>query len=125
MWGRVPTSRRPPSSPPWIRPNPPQSVSGHARPASGPRKVRAGARQLPLPDGAFDAAMAARTVLTARHRHDLHRGLRELRRVSRRPQVRQSLFTRDPEHLPDLWPAGRPASAKTVECARGHRGFRM
>ncbi|MFF4101232.1 class I SAM-dependent methyltransferase [Streptomyces sp. NPDC001903] len=62
----------------------------------GPRKVKAGAEELPFADGAFDAAMA---VLTVHHWPDPHRGLRELRRVSRR----QAVFTWDPEHRPELW----------------------
>nr|WSW48232.1 class I SAM-dependent methyltransferase [Streptomyces sp. NBC_01001] len=62
----------------------------------GPRKVKAGAEELPFADGAFDAAMA---VLTVHHWKDLHRGLGELRRVSRR----QAVFTWDPEHRPELW----------------------
>ncbi|MFE2146702.1 class I SAM-dependent methyltransferase [Streptomyces sp. NPDC059456] len=63
---------------------------------AGPRKVKAGAEALPFADGAFDAAMA---VLTVHHWTDLHRGLAELRRVSRR----QAVFTWDPEHRPELW----------------------
>lgn len=62
----------------------------------GPRKVKAGAEELPFEDGAFDAAMA---VLTVHHWTDPHRGLSELRRVSRR----QAVFTWDPEHRPELW----------------------
>ncbi|WP_328764145.1 class I SAM-dependent methyltransferase [Streptomyces sp. NBC_00272] len=62
----------------------------------GPRKVKAGAEELPFADGAFDAAMA---VLTVHHWPDLRRGLGELRRVSRR----QVVFTWDPEHRPELW----------------------
>ncbi|MFD7838144.1 class I SAM-dependent methyltransferase [Streptomyces sp. NPDC059761] len=62
----------------------------------GPRKVKAGAEELPFADGAFDAAMA---VLTVHHWPDLRRGLGELRRVSRR----QAVFTWDPEHRPELW----------------------
>ena len=62
----------------------------------GARKVRAGAEDLPFPDGSFDAAMA---VLTVHHWPDLHRGLAELRRVARR----QVVFTWDPAHRPRLW----------------------
>ncbi|MGW6406245.1 class I SAM-dependent methyltransferase [Streptomyces vinaceus] len=62
----------------------------------GPRKVKAGAEELPFADGSFDAAMA---VLTVHHWPDPHRGLAELRRVSRR----QAVFTWDPEHRPELW----------------------
>ncbi|WP_037837465.1 class I SAM-dependent methyltransferase [Streptomyces sp. NRRL S-244] len=62
----------------------------------GPRKVKAGAEELPFADGAFDAAMA---VLTVHHWSDPHRGLGELRRVS----GRQAVFTWDPEHRPELW----------------------
>ncbi|MFF4850189.1 class I SAM-dependent methyltransferase [Streptomyces sp. NPDC001194] len=62
----------------------------------GRRKVKAGAEELPFGDGAFDAAMA---VLTVHHWRDPHRGLGELRRVSRR----QAVFTWDPGHRPELW----------------------
>lgn len=62
----------------------------------GPRKVRAGAEELPFPDGAFDAAMA---VMTVHHWPDLARGLAEMRRVARR----QVVFTWDPVHRPLLW----------------------
>ncbi|MFJ5680211.1 class I SAM-dependent methyltransferase [Streptomyces sp. NPDC093097] len=62
----------------------------------GRRKVLAGAESLPFEDDAFDAAMA---VMTVHHWPDLHRGLDELRRVSRR----QVVFTWDPQHLPELW----------------------
>ncbi|AUY52921.1 class I SAM-dependent methyltransferase [Streptomyces sp. CB01881] len=62
----------------------------------GRRKVLAGAEELPFEDGAFDAAMA---VMTVHHWPGLHRGLGELRRVSRR----QVVFTWDPGHLPGLW----------------------
>ncbi|MEU4584436.1 class I SAM-dependent methyltransferase [Kitasatospora aureofaciens] len=62
----------------------------------GATKVRAFAENLPFPDLAFDAAMA---VMTVHHWADLARGLRELRRVSRR----QVVFTWDPDHRPELW----------------------
>ncbi|MFC7330884.1 class I SAM-dependent methyltransferase [Marinactinospora rubrisoli] len=62
----------------------------------GSAKVKARAEALPLRDGAVDAAMA---VMTVHHWPDLHRGLRELRRVSRR----QAVFTWDPAHRPELW----------------------
>ena len=62
----------------------------------GSRKVLAGAEDLPFENGAFDAAMA---VMTVQHWSDLHRGLDEMRRVSRR----QVLFTFDPYHVPELW----------------------
>ncbi|MFK0214601.1 class I SAM-dependent methyltransferase [Streptomyces sp. NPDC090298] len=62
----------------------------------GRRKILAGAEELPFEDGVFDAAMA---VMTVHHWPDPLRGLRELRRVSRR----QVLFTWDPGHQPELW----------------------
>ncbi|WP_329457966.1 class I SAM-dependent methyltransferase [Streptomyces sp. NBC_01497] len=62
----------------------------------GPVKVRAGAEELPFPDGSFDAAMA---VMTVHHWSDLARGLAELRRVARR----QVVFTWDVSHRPELW----------------------
>ncbi|MGW3231747.1 class I SAM-dependent methyltransferase [Kitasatospora sp. NPDC001095] len=62
----------------------------------GRRKIKASASQLPITDGAFDAAMA---VLTVHHWPDLRQGLAELRRVARR----QVVFTWDPAHRPQLW----------------------
>jgi SAM-dependent methyltransferase len=54
------------------------------RPPDAAPVVQAGAEALPLPDGAFDAAMA---VLTDHHWSDRAGGLRELRRVARRAVV--------------------------------------
>ncbi|MET8679627.1 class I SAM-dependent methyltransferase [Streptomyces sp. NPDC004647] len=62
----------------------------------GSRRVRAHAEDLPFRDGVFDAAMG---VLTVHHWTDFRRGLREMRRVSRR----QVVFTWDPAHRPELW----------------------
>jgi SAM-dependent methyltransferase len=62
----------------------------------GARRVQAMAEHLPFDDATFDVAMA---ILTVHHWDDLHRGLGELRRVSRR----QVVFTWDPDHRPDLW----------------------
>lgn len=62
----------------------------------GARKFRAGAEELPFPDGSFDAAMA---VMTVHHWPDLARGLAEMRRVARR----QVVFTWDPAHEQVLW----------------------
>jgi SAM-dependent methyltransferase len=62
----------------------------------GATKIRAFAEELPFPDMAFDAATA---VMTVHHWSDLARGLREMRRVSRR----QVVFTWDPNHRPELW----------------------
>ena len=62
----------------------------------GSRSVCARAEQLPFQGGAFDAAMA---VLTVHHWSDLHGGLREMRRVSRR----QVVLTWDPGHHTELW----------------------
>ncbi len=62
----------------------------------GARKVRASAQALPFANDSFDAAMA---VMTVHHWPELHRGLREMRRVARR----QVIFTWDPSHRPELW----------------------
>lgn len=62
----------------------------------GARRVQGVAEAVPFPDSTFDAAMA---VLTVHHWHDLDRGLREMKRVSRR----QVIFTWDPRHDPELW----------------------
>jgi SAM-dependent methyltransferase len=54
------------------------------RPPGSAPAVQAAAEQIPLPDGACDAALA---VLTIHHWRDPERGLRELRRVARRAVV--------------------------------------
>jgi SAM-dependent methyltransferase len=59
-------------------------------------RVQARAEALPFADARFDAAMA---VMTVHHWEDLDRGLREMRRVSRR----QIVFTWDPDHDRELW----------------------
>jgi SAM-dependent methyltransferase len=66
------------------------------RPAHRAPVVRAVAESLPLGDGAFDVAMA---VLTMHHWHDVDRGLREMRRVSRR----QVVFYFEPLHTHGFW----------------------
>jgi SAM-dependent methyltransferase len=66
------------------------------RPPSSAPVLRARAEQLPFPDASFDAAMA---LLTVHHWRDALRGLRELRRVSRR----QVIFHFDPDAQLDLW----------------------
>ncbi|MET8749673.1 class I SAM-dependent methyltransferase [Streptomyces sp. NPDC004667] len=62
----------------------------------GRRRILAAAEDLPFEGDAFDAAMA---VMTVHHWPDVRRGLREMRRVSRR----QVVFTWDPHHLTELW----------------------
>ncbi|MGP4001782.1 class I SAM-dependent methyltransferase [Streptomyces sp. 8N706] len=62
----------------------------------GAHRVQAGAENLPFGSGAFDAAMA---IMTVHHWSDLHRGIRELRRVARR----QVVLTWDPGHERELW----------------------
>lgn len=59
----------------------PSAVMRAARPAARPA-TDAPAEDLPLPDGAVDAAMA---VLTIHHWTDPRQGVREMRRVSRGP----------------------------------------
>jgi len=58
--------------------------------------VRAAAEALPFSDSTFDVALA---LMTVHHWKDLHRGLAELRRVSRR----QLVFTFDPAMHDSLW----------------------
>ena len=58
--------------------------------------IRAVAESLPIPDLAFDVAMA---VLTVHHWRDVDRGLHELRRVSRR----QVVFFFEPLHTHGFW----------------------
>jgi SAM-dependent methyltransferase len=66
------------------------------RPAGSAPTVQAAAEQIPLDDGACDAALA---VLTIHHWHDPERGLRELRRVARRAVV----MAFDPDLLERFW----------------------
>ncbi len=66
------------------------------RPKERAPVVRAVAEALPVADGAFDVAMA---VLTIHHWDDVDRGLRELRRVSRR----QVVFYFEPLHTHGFW----------------------
>jgi SAM-dependent methyltransferase len=66
------------------------------RPRDRAPVVRAVAEDLPFADGAFDVTMA---VLTMHHWHDVDRGLRELRRVSRR----QVVFYFEPLHTHGFW----------------------
>lgn len=62
----------------------------------GTRCVQGTAEALPFSDGTFDAAMA---IMTIHHWTDLHAGLAEMRRVSRR----QVVFTWDKDHDEELW----------------------
>jgi SAM-dependent methyltransferase len=62
----------------------PSAQMVHQRPRDRAPVLRALAEALPVPDLAFDVAMA---VLTMHHWHDVDRGLRELRRASRRQVV--------------------------------------
>ena len=62
----------------------------------GSRRVQGSAEALPFSTASFDASMA---TLTVHHWSDLRRGLREMRRVSRR----QVVFTWDPHHDEELW----------------------
>ena len=80
------------------------------RPAGAAPVVQASATDLPLRDGACDAAMA---VLTIHHWPDRGRGLSELRRIARQRVV---LLTWDPtaptfwleEYVPEVWALDRP-----------------
>jgi SAM-dependent methyltransferase len=81
------------------------------RPHGSATVIQAGAENLPLGDGSFDAALA---VMTIHHWTDPRAGLRELRRVARKRIV---VFLRDPrrgtpfwlseEYLPSLDPSPR------------------
>ena len=75
----------------------PSEVMIAQRPPGSARVARGQAEQLPLPDGACDAAMA---ILSDHHWHDRPAGLRELRRVARRRVV---LFNADPAEAGRFW----------------------
>jgi SAM-dependent methyltransferase len=62
----------------------------------GTTRVRGTAEGLPFPNDVFDAAMA---IMTIHHWTELHAGLAEMRRVSRR----QVVFTWDKDHDEELW----------------------
>jgi SAM-dependent methyltransferase len=59
----------------------PSPVMREQRPSGAAPCIDASAESLPLPDGAFDAAMA---ILSLHHWRDWRAGVRELRRVARR-----------------------------------------
>ncbi len=76
----------------------PSDVMANQRPRELAPALRATAGQLPLRDGAVDAAMA---ILTIHHwDRDQERGVRELRRVTRGPVV---ILTCDPEVSGAMW----------------------
>jgi SAM-dependent methyltransferase len=62
----------------------------------GASRVQGTAEALPFPDDTFDAALA---IMTIHHWTDLHAGLAEMRRVSKR----QIVFTWDKDHDEELW----------------------
>ena len=66
------------------------------RPAGAAPAVQAAAEQIPLADGACDAALA---VLTIHHWADPQRGVREMRRVAGRVVI----LTWDPDHAEAFW----------------------
>ena len=74
--------------------------------------INAFATNLPFDDGAFDASMA---MVTIHHWPDIACGLKELRRVTRRPIV---LLTFDPEALASFWLADYFPELVTVEQSR-------
>ncbi|MBL0871625.1 MAG: methyltransferase domain-containing protein [Phycisphaerales bacterium] len=82
------------------------------RPPHLPRAVDASAEHLPFPDDTFDAALASFTVHQWR---DLHRGLSELRRVTRGPVV---ILTCDPALLHTFWLTHYAPRVIEVEAAR-------
>jgi SAM-dependent methyltransferase len=76
----------------------PSDVMAAQRPEGAVPAIRAGAGELPLRDGAVDAAMA---VLTIHHWDaDQERGVRELARVARGPVV---IVTYDPQVSGGMW----------------------
>lgn len=74
--------------------------------------VDATAEALPFDDGSFDAAMA---TVTVHQWSDWHRGLTELRRVSRGPVV---VLTFDGTALDDFWLAGYVPELMVAEARR-------
>jgi SAM-dependent methyltransferase len=76
-----------------------------------PLVVRAVAESLPLRDDVFDVGMA---VLTLHHWTDVPRGLRELRRVSRR----QVVFFFEPLHTRDFWALAYFPDSATIASER-------
>ncbi|HLK00757.1 MAG TPA: class I SAM-dependent methyltransferase [Streptosporangiaceae bacterium] len=85
----------------------PSQVMLAQRPAEAAPAVRAAAEALPFRDDAFDAAMA---VLTVHHWSDKHRGLTEVRRVTRGRIVMFTGFVRELNTswwLHDYFPAMR------------------
>src|SRR4051794_38192341 len=76
----------------------PSDVMAAQRPPELAPAIRASAGQLPLRDGAVDAAMA---IVTVHHWDaDRERGVRELRRVARGPVV---ILTYDPRVSARMW----------------------
>jgi SAM-dependent methyltransferase len=76
----------------------PSDVMAAQRPPELAPAIRASAGELPLRDGAVDAAMA---ILTLHHWDaDQERGVRDLRRVARGPVV---ILTYDPRVSAELW----------------------
>ena len=100
----------------------PSAVMIAQRPPGSAPAVQATAEQIPLADGACDAALAS---LTIHHWPDRPRGLAEMRRVARRVVV----FTVDPAYLrrsgsvvttcrrepTAIW----PGSSRSSRCANG------
>jgi SAM-dependent methyltransferase len=75
----------------------PSRVMIAQRPPAAAPAIVAGAEALPLGDDSVDAAMA---ILTDHHWSDRARGLREMRRVSRRRAI---VFQHDPQVGADFW----------------------
>ena len=82
------------------------------RPTGAAPVVDAVAEHLPFGDGSVDAVMA---TLTVHQWSDVHRGLRELRRVSRGPVV---VMTLDATALGDFWLARYIPEVVDVERTR-------
>ena len=90
----------------------PSATMRAQRPPSAVPAVDAAAEDLPFDDDSVDAAMATMTI----HQwHDVRRGLRELRRVSRGPVV---VLTVDAPALRDFWLCDYVPEVVAVEEAR-------
>lgn len=90
----------------------PSAAMRAQRPAGAPPAVDATAEHLPFDDDSFDAVMATMTI----HQwSDVHRGLREMRRVSRGPVV---VLTLDAPALEQFWLSDYIPEVVALEKAR-------
>lgn len=90
----------------------PSAAMRAERPPRLVEAIDAVAEALPFADRSFDASMATSTV----HQWpDLHRGLKEMRRVTRGPIV---ILTSDPEAIPQWWLTDFAPEVTAVEASR-------